>query len=134
MFTNQKSANGLPATESVGSANTTIIARGVRVEGQFTSQSDVMIDGEVVGNVTTKGRLVVGPEAKVKADVSADEAVISGVIEGNLTIAKRLELKTSARVTGDLSCETIGVEPGATINGKISVGGVASSKSSSAKS
>ena len=133
MFSNPKRPDGLPVSETTAGANTTVIARGVRVEGQFASQGDVVIEGEVIGNVSAKGRLIVGPEAKLKADVTADEAVVAGAIDGNLTITKRLELKTSARIAGDLSCETIGVEPGATLNGKVSVGG-SSPKASSSKS
>lgn len=100
----------------------TIIARGVRVEGEFTSPGNVLIEGEVQGHVTIKGVLTVGTEAKLKADVSANEAIVSGLIEGNVNVIKRLELKASAKVMGDVTCETASIEAGAVLNGKVSIG------------
>ena len=55
----------------------TIIAPGVRVEGDFTSQGFVLIDGEVLGTVKTESDLDVGERAKISADVTAATAVAS---------------------------------------------------------
>jgi cytoskeletal protein CcmA (bactofilin family) len=107
-----------------GGNATTIIARGVRVEGEFSSQGDVLIEGEVHGHVTTSGLLTVGPDAKLKADVNAQEAVVAGTIEGNITVKQRLELKSSAKIIGDITCETAVVEAGAALSGKTSIGSV----------
>ncbi len=110
------------ATSSSSGGNATVIARGVKVEGDFTSQGDVQIEGEVHGHVSTSGLLTVGSEAKLKADVSAEEAVIAGLVEGNVTVKKRLELKSTAKILGDITCETVAVEEGATMHGKVGVG------------
>lgn len=110
------------ASSSSSGGNATVIARGVKVEGDFTSQGDVQIEGEVHGHVSTSGLLTVGSEAKLKADVSAEEAVIAGLVEGNVTVKKRLELKSTAKILGDITCETVAVEEGATMHGKVGVG------------
>jgi cytoskeletal protein CcmA (bactofilin family) len=104
----------------------TVIANGVRVEGDFSSQGDVLIEGEVHGNVSTSGMLTVGPAAKLKADVKAEKAVIAGTVEGNLTIASHLDLKSTACLMGDLTCETATVESGAAMNGRAMIGSKAS--------
>lgn len=103
----------------------TVIARGVKVEGDFTSQGDVVIDGEVHGNISAAGRLTVGNESVIKADLHADEAVISGDVTGNVTVEKLLTLHASAKVRGDITCERITVESGAMLEGKLKVGNVA---------
>lgn len=101
---------------------TTLIAHGVKVEGEFTSQGDVAIEGEVSGTVNCTGALMIGVEAKIKADVKANDVVVSGIVEGNITAIRRIELKAGAKVTGDVSCEVIMVENGATLNGRVSSG------------
>ncbi len=106
----------------MGKGNTTTIARGVKVEGEFTSQGDVLIEGEVHGTLATSGLLTVGPEAKIKADVAASEAVISGTIEGNIVVTKRLEIKSTANITGDITAETASIESGAIIAGRAVIG------------
>lgn len=103
-------------------SNATVIARGVKVEGEFMSQGDVIIEGEVNGRVSTSGLLSIGSEAKLKAEVIADDAVVAGTIEGTVTVKKRLELKSTARIMGDVTCETAMVEAGAVLHGKCSIG------------
>ena len=113
----------MPETPSAVPKQSTVIARGVRLDGDFVSQGDVLIDGEVQGTVKTGGLLTVGPEASLKAEVDAVEAVIAGRVEGNIKIAKRLQLKSTSKLTGDITCETLSIEAGASVNGKVSCGG-----------
>ncbi len=105
-----------------GQGGATVIAKGVKVEGEFSSQSDVLIEGEVHGTLNTAGTLTVGPEAKIKADINANEAIVSGTVEGNLNIAKRLEIKSSAKILGDVTTEAVAIEVGAVLAGRVMVG------------
>lgn len=130
MFTTKRfDENGAVSPYGDKSAGTTIIAHGVRVEGDFTSKGDVQIEGEVQGHVETSGMLTIGPQAKLTADVRAESAVIAGSLEGNLTVTSHLDLKATARVVGDVTCETASIESGAALNGKVSVGTASVSKS-----
>lgn len=123
MFSSKRSDTyGSSSYEGSSASTATVIARGVRVEGEFASQGDVLIEGEVHGHVATSGMLTVGPEARLKADVTAQEAVVAGTVEGNLTVKNRLELKSTAKVVGDIACETAVVEAGAVLNGKTAIG------------
>ncbi|GEM_PF-294961 len=110
------------ASTSVKNQSATVIAGGVRLEGEFKSQGDVQIEGEVVGTLETNATLSVGANAKVKAGVKAENAVIAGEIIGNVIIADRLELKTTAKIVGEIICETIVVEAGAVIEGNLKCG------------
>ncbi len=116
MFNSAKAGEG--RQESVEG---TVIARGVKLEGDFSSQGDVVIEGEVVGTLSAAGLLRVGAEAVIKADVKAGEAVIAGAVEGDLTVERRLDLMTTARIKGDIKTETISVEAGAVLEGNVSV-------------
>lgn len=100
----------------------TIIANGVRLEGEFKSQGDVQIEGEVLGTVETSAMLSVGSDAKVKAGVKAANAVIAGEIVGNVSITNKLELKSTAKIIGEITCATIVVEAGAKMQGNIKCG------------
>lgn len=107
---------------SASGAAMTVIAQGVRVEGDFKSHGDVLIEGEVDGQVSVAGMLSIGTDAKLKADVHADRAVVAGSIEGNLTVASHLELKPTASVAGDVTCQTATIESGARLNGRVMIG------------
>ncbi|MFH1253773.1 MAG: polymer-forming cytoskeletal protein [Candidatus Uhrbacteria bacterium] len=114
--------------EATRKGGETIIAQGVKVDGDFVSDGPVVIDGEVNGSVKTLGHLEVGSTAKIEASVSAGEAVIAGKVSGNLTVTGKLDLLESSVVDGDIEAEVLSVAPGAKLNGRVSMTGSRSNK------
>ena len=100
----------------------TVIAQGVKVEGEFTSNGNVIIEGEVTGAVSVAGDLTVGQGARIHADVTAQNAAVAGEIGVNLRVNERLEIAESARVLGDIEAQILSVSPGASINGRVTMG------------
>lgn len=113
------------ASTNVSSAQT-VIARGVRVEGDFRSQGNVTIEGELVGSLTCGGHLTIGPEASIQAAIVAEEATVSGTVQGNIKVAHRLELKAMAKIKGDIIAEAVAIESGAALEGHVQIGGAKS--------
>jgi len=107
----------------VPSQATTVIARGVKVEGDFNSDGDVLIEGEVKGSLKTTSDLSVGGESVIAADIKAGTATVSGRVDGNMIIDAQLVVKSSANIHGDIVAETMSVEKGAQLEGKVSIGG-----------
>ena len=106
----------------------TVIAASVKVEGDFASQGNVLIEGVVEGSLKTEKDLRVGERARIAADVFAENAVIAGEIRGNLTVGERLELEATARVRGDVKTKVLIVASGATIDGHVHMTGDAAEK------
>ena len=104
------------------SGQETIIAQGVKVEGDFSSSGDVLIDGEVAGTVRTASNLRVGETARIAADVTAANAVIAGEVQGNVHVGERLELMDTSVIHGDVECKVLTVAAGATVNGRVTMG------------
>jgi len=103
----------------------TVVGPSVVVEGDFASEGNILVKGTVSGSVKTGRLLTVEEGAKILANVHAGEAVVSGEIKGNMRISQRLELTESAKILGDVSCKILVVAPGAQLQGKISMGGIA---------
>jgi cytoskeletal protein CcmA (bactofilin family) len=103
-------------------SNATIIAGGVKVEGDFASPGDVRIEGTVIGTVKADGDILITETAVIEADVTATSATVAGEIKGDLTLTEKLELLSSAKVRGNLSCRSLTVEVGAIIAGNCQVG------------
>lgn len=99
----------------------TIIAQGVRVEGDFMSKGPVIIDGDVAGSVKTASSLRVGESAQIEADVSAKSAVIAGRVQGNIVVEEQLELLESAHVQGDITAKVLSIVRGSSFNGSVSM-------------
>ncbi|MEA3225789.1 MAG: polymer-forming cytoskeletal protein [Planctomycetota bacterium] len=101
----------------------TVISASVKVEGDFISQGNILIEGEVEGSLRTDKDLRVGEHARISADVSASSATVAGEVRGNIDIAGRLELEPTAKIFGDVKTADLVVASGAIISGKITMGG-----------
>lgn len=102
----------------------TVVGPSVHVEGDFASEGNILVKGSVSGNVKTSKLLTVEHGAKILANVRAGSAHIAGEIKGNVRVQDRLELSSSAQVLGDITCSVLAVEPGALIQGKVSMRGI----------
>ncbi len=97
------------------------IGENVRIEGLLSFDKLAQIDGVFSGEVVSKGKIIIGPHATVKADLFLDEAHIEGTLEGNITVSTRLVLLGQAKVIGDIIAPSITVHEGVTIRGQLHV-------------
>ena len=111
----------------------TVIARGVKVEGDFVSEGSVIIEGDVAGSVHTAGNLSVGKDAHIDADVSAAEAVIAGEVSGNIRIEGSLELTETSKIHGDIEAHILSVAAGSRLNGRVVMNGEKKGKKADVK-
>jgi len=114
MFKEENPAKDIKAAE-------TIIGPSVRVEGDFISQHDIIIDGEVVGNISTQNNLRIGKGAVVKAKIDAKNAYISGKVIGNVTVKDKLKITETATIKGNVTAKILEMEQGASLVGQCKV-------------
>ena len=98
------------------------IVEGTKVNGDIVSESNIRIDGVFTGNITTKGRLVIGPSGLVDGVVNCENAEIEGKLKGKINVQQLLSLKTSAKVEGDIATDKLSIEPGAVFTGTCTMG------------
>lgn len=97
----------------------TIIGSSIKVKGNFHGQGNIVVEGQLEGNLKTEANLFIGEKAKVIANIEAYDAVINGEIKGSLKIHQYLALGPTAKVIGDISYSEISIEKGALINGQV---------------
>ena len=97
----------------------TIIGPSVSVEGNFRGEGNIIVEGEVKGNMKTKGFIKASESSNIIANINAGSAEISGQVTGNIKVKDSLEIKESAGIQGDIEAGTISVAYGAIINGNI---------------
>ncbi|MGB0647094.1 MAG: bactofilin family protein [Bradymonadia bacterium] len=99
-------------------ANTTIGTSFV-IEGEITSEDNIVVQGTVKGKVSTTKPVFVENSATLEADVSADSVEISGQVTGNVSASTRVELKSDAKMVGDVQSPRILIADGALFKGNI---------------
>ncbi|MDP4616569.1 MAG: polymer-forming cytoskeletal protein [Schleiferiaceae bacterium] len=97
---------------------------GTSITGDVVSDGDIRVDGKVIGNMKVSGKLVIGEHGRVEGEVECKNAAIAGQLEGTLKVAQTLSLTASAKVQGKVQVEKLAVEPGAEINGSVTMGTV----------
>jgi cytoskeletal protein CcmA (bactofilin family) len=100
------------------------IGQGVVIEGKIASAQDLRIDGKVDGTIEVGSHgLIIGASAEVKANLVAKSIIISGAVRGNVTATERVDLQATGSVAGDISSPRLVMHEGATVKGKLDVGG-----------
>jgi cytoskeletal protein CcmA (bactofilin family) len=98
------------------------IGKSVKVKGELSGSEDLYFDGEADGSVDLhEHTLTIGPNARIRATLSAREVVIHGRVEGNVCASEKVELKRSCSLTGDLCTKRIVIEDGAFFKGAIDI-------------
>ncbi len=129
-FINRK--NTEMAKQSYGetsNASINIISEGTSIKGDINASGDTRIDGELVGNITSKGKLVVGPKGKITGEIRCNNVEVSGFIKGKVNSTELLIMKASSKIEGDIIAGKLSVEPGAVFTGSCAMGGSGASLS-----
>lgn len=110
--------------ESTSSASKSMnqLGQGTTIVGNLQSESDIRIDGKVQGNLSTKGRLVLGVNGIIDGDVICNNGFIEGKINGKVESADLLVLAKTAFISGDIMIKKLVVEEGAKFNGRCTMG------------
>jgi len=108
--------------EKTNGGGATLIGAGTALTGDINSNSDLRIDGTVMGNVTSTAKVIVGSSGYVEGDISCKQADIVGKVSGNIQAKELLQLQGESVVTGNLYAGRLQVEPSATFNGQCHMG------------
>jgi len=100
---------------NLGAVN--LISSTTGVTGDIITDSDIRIDGTLLGNMVTKGRLIIGPNGKIEGEIRCKSAEIEGEIKGKIIAEELLSLKATALFSGDITTGQIMIEPGAIFTG-----------------
>src|SRR5215469_964752 len=88
------------------------IGKSVVVKGELSGSEDLYLDGEVEGTIELRDHsLVVGPNGRIHAHISAREVIIN--------CTDKVELKKSCVLTGDITAQRIVIEDGAFFKGSV---------------
>src|SRR3954469_7843550 len=85
--------NGMNTTPTSYGSSPNRVSSGVSIKGEVKFGSELVIDGEVEGNITSNGSLIVGTHATVVGDIRAGYVTIQGSVEGNVLATERCALE-----------------------------------------
>ena len=120
MFNNKPT---IMSNEKTNGANgTTLIGAGTTVKGDISSNSDLRIDGTIIGNVNSTAKIVIGASGNVEGDIAGNQADIVGKVSGNIKTKDLLQLRGDCVVNGNVHAGKLQIEPTAVFNGQCHMG------------
>ncbi len=106
------------ASETSGSNAASLISAGTTLKGDITSNSDLRIDGTLIGNINSTAKVIIGASGVVEGDLHGQQADILGKVSGTVKVKELLQLKGNSVVNGNIQAGKLQVEPTSTFNGE----------------
>ena len=127
---NSKSKPEMSYEKSNGvNGGATLISAGTTLKGDITSNSDLRIDGTIIGNIRSNSKIIIGSSGVVEGDIEGNQADITGKVNGNIRVKDLLQLKGECNITGNVQAGKLQIEPTATFNGQCHMGAALTSSS-----
>lgn len=97
----------------------TVIGRGITIEGEVTSDDEVVVAGVLRGKLDVEGAVTIEADGVVEADIGAASVAIGGNVTGNVTASERVDLLAGGRLVGDVKAARLTIADGASFKGNV---------------
>ena len=97
----------------------TVIGEGLSIEGDITSDEEVVVQGNVRGKLTSSDAVSIGPSSVVQADVAGHSVSIAGQVVGDVTAPERVDIQAGGRLVGDVKAARFTIADGASFKGAV---------------
>ena len=112
-----------PPPVARSSSSPCVIGPKIKIVGELSGDEDVLIEGQIEGEIRITRDLKVGAGGVVKAKVSAQSIIVSGEIVGDCEAVGRVELQSTGKLTGNIRAPKIVIAEGAMFRGNSDMSG-----------
>ena len=108
---------GVAPAPAPAKPGTCVIAAKTVIKGEINGDEDVVVEGNVEGQIKITRDLRVGANGVVKATVEAQSIIVSGEVVGDCSASVRVEIQSTGRLTGNIRAPKIVIAEGAMFRG-----------------
>ncbi|MDB4927485.1 polymer-forming cytoskeletal protein [Mucilaginibacter sp.] len=88
----------------------------------YFSEELIILDEKLTGNLFCAEKVSIEPRGVLTGNITSKLCVVNGTVNGDITSLDLLDIKATAVVRGNIQSATVHIEPGAVINGYITIG------------
>jgi cytoskeletal protein CcmA (bactofilin family) len=96
-----------------------VVGAGLIIEGEFTSDEPVLVEGTVRGTLTTAEDVSIAGDGVVEADLQALSVSVAGQLTGNVSASSRVDIQAGGRLIGDVKANRLTIADGASFRGNV---------------
>jgi cytoskeletal protein CcmA (bactofilin family) len=94
-------------------------APGTRIEGRITGATELLVEGEVAGEIRVEAAVMIGTDGVVQGPVTAHVVRVGGRVIGDVLATERVEVMPSGSLEGDIAAPRVVISEGAFFKGRI---------------
>ena len=95
----------------------TVFSETTSFDGTLKFSTSIKIEGNFKGKIISKGYLMIGENAKVRANIKAHSIVIAGEVRGNVEADDRLEMLPTGKLYGNIRTKKLKMADGVVFEG-----------------
>jgi cytoskeletal protein CcmA (bactofilin family) len=104
--------------DQVGSS-VTVIARSSRLKGTISGQDQLLILGNVEGDIHCEGTVWIAKKGKVDGNVKGLKVIIEGEVKGNIESTELVKIKSEGSLIGNITAAKFRLTPGCFFDGEV---------------
>lgn len=101
-----------------------LVDRHSSFDGNFRSQKDLRIEGELKGAISCDGTIFVAEGASVSATIDAEHMQVAGDVSGEIRCRGRLQIMPSGQVRAKVTTGSLVIQEGAIYEGQLDMAGI----------
>jgi cytoskeletal protein CcmA (bactofilin family) len=105
--------------DKINSVEVTILSKGVKLVGQIDTATDLLIEGEIHGPITSFGKVIVSKDGVIHGNVQAKSLELYGKCQGDVLVESYVVLGGSSFYKGSINCENIEIQKGSKFLGQL---------------
>lgn len=97
----------------------TVIGSGLTIEGEVSTDDDIVIEGTLRGKLQATGRVSIEGGGHVEADVHASAVSVGGQLTGMVVAGERVDVLAGGKLVGDVKAARFTIADGASFKGNV---------------
>lgn len=94
----------------------------IREGNDYFSEELIILDEQLTGNLFCAEKVSIEHRGTLNGNIASKTCTVTGTVNGDILSLDLLDIKSTAVVRGDIQSAAVNIEPGAVINGYITVG------------
>lgn len=95
----------------------TLIGEGTTFEGKIKSEASIRIEGHIIGEIETKGDIIIGENGSARSNIIARDLVLAGQLTGDVEVKGLLTISATGVLLGNVTAQSFIIEEGGVFNG-----------------
>jgi cytoskeletal protein CcmA (bactofilin family) len=115
-------APAVPSIATERRENVHMPGESLRIKGEIIAKEDLHFEGQIEGTITVpEHTLIVGPTARLDADVKARAVVVAGMLSGSVAALERFEIQAQGTLEGTLESPLVQIADGALLHATVAM-------------